>query len=473
MASSVTRIRRVDSAGLEFSAAADWALVEVTLLDVFQVDLLTVYGLEKISDKRVVIKFSAPGPYQRFVSDFAGRSHLLPGSAGTVEVSDRCVAPTFVSIHGVPLDFPEEVLRTCFSRYGTVFTHRITCLRSGRLSGLRTNVRTLGMRLTRDIPSQVKFYGFNMRVFYEDQPRTCFRCGLRGHLAAGCTASGMGEPAIFQEGDFPPLGVGGAKPGGAETVFVPRGPSSLLVPSASTDPTPAVQQFDPPGSLVSDVAPPLPVHVVTAEVHRASDVAAMETGTSVEAAPSCVGGSGDPAGPSCGVAPSSGGRSSDVVAAAPEVLRSSRGSRGPSPVATSDQPRRKREARTHSSDRGPPIKRGGSTAGAAVACAPPPPPSGGLMRSVAPGAPSGGSDAPGAVAVDQWVVSSGVEGPGRDALTLKFTKSTKSASADVPVGPSSAGLPDGAPTVPTASHVGGSAPPSTGAVGLVGSSLPS
>ncbi|XP_069190386.1 uncharacterized protein Rv2082-like [Procambarus clarkii] len=350
MASSVTRIRRVDSAGLEFSAAADWALVEVALLDVFQVDLLTVYGLEKISDKRVVIKFSAPGPYQRFVSDFAGRSHLLPGSAGTVEVSDRCVAPTFVSIHGVPLDFPEEVLRTCFSRYGT---------------------------------------------------------------------------------------------------------------------------FDPPGSLVSDVAPPLPVHVVTAEVHRASDVAALETGTSVEAAPSCVGGSGDPAGPSCGVAPSSGGRSSDVVAAAPEVLRSSRGSRGPSPVATSDQPRRKREARTHSSDRGPPIKRGGSTAGAAVACAPPPPPSGGLMRSVAPGAPSGGSDAPEAVAVDQWVVSSGVEGPGRDALTLKFTKSTKCASAGVPVGPSSAGLPDGAPTVPTASHVVGSAPPSTGAVGLVGSSLPS
>ncbi|XP_069186420.1 uncharacterized protein [Procambarus clarkii] len=195
----------------------------------------------------------------------------------------------------------------------------------------------------------------------------------------------------------------------------------------------------------------------------------METGTSVEAAPSCVGGSGDPAGPSCGVAPSSGGRSSDVVAAAPEVLRSSRGSRGPSPVATSDQPRRKREARARSSDKGPPIKRGGSTAGAAVACAPPPP-SGGLMRSVAPGAPSGGSDAPEAVVVDQWVVSSGVEGPGRDALTLKFTKSTKSASADVLVGPSSAGLPDGAPTVPAASRVRGSAPPSTGAVG---SSLPS
>nr|XP_045586422.1 wiskott-Aldrich syndrome protein homolog 1-like [Procambarus clarkii] len=252
---------------------------------------------------------------------------------------------------------------------------------------------------------------------------------------------------------------------------VPRDPSPSLVPSDLNVPTPPVQQFGPPGPLVSDAAASLPMHVVTAEVHRDSTVTDMKSGTPVAAAPPCVGRSGDPAGPPCDVAPSSGGRASDVVAAAPVALRSSRGSRGPSLVAASDQTRRKQEAQTHSSDTGPPVKRGGSTAGAAVACAPPPPPppSGGLLGSVAPGAPSGGNEAPKAIEDAQWVVSTNVEGIGRDVLTIKFTKSTKSVGADVPVAPSAAGLPDDVPPVPVAFPMGGSGAPLLGTVGLVGS----
>ncbi|XP_069190225.1 prophage side tail fiber protein homolog StfR-like [Procambarus clarkii] len=261
----------------------------------------------------------------------------------------------------------------------------------------------------------------------------------------------------------PPLGVGGAKSGVAEAVIVPRDPSPSIVPSDLIDPTPAIQQFGLLGPLVSDAAASLPVFVITAEVHLDLTVTDVESGTPIAAAPSCVDGSGDPAGPQCGVAPSSGGRASDVVAAAPVVLRSSRGSRGPSPVAASDQPRRKREARTRSTDTGPPVKRGGSTPGAAVAYAPPPaPPSGGLLGSVAPEAPSGGSEAPMTVEDAQWVMSTGVEGIGRDALTMKFAKSTKSVVADVPVAPSAARLPDDAPTVPVAFSVEGSGAPSQG-----------
>lgn len=123
----------------------------------------------------------------------------------------------------------------------------------------------------------------------------------------------------FRRVTFYPLEVGWVKPGVVAVVVVPHDPSPTIVPSDSSVPTPLVQQFGPP----------------------------------------------------CGVVFWYDGGASGMVAAAPEALQSFLGSRGPSQVAASDHPHRKREERTRSSDRGPPVKKGGSTGGATVTCAPP------------------------------------------------------------------------------------------------------
>ncbi|XP_069176206.1 uncharacterized protein [Procambarus clarkii] len=64
------------------------------------------------------------------------------------------------------------------------------------------------MRLRADIPSSVRLMGYNVRVFYARQPRTCYRCGLLGHQAADCSAPAVVPVNLFSEEDFPPLPVG-------------------------------------------------------------------------------------------------------------------------------------------------------------------------------------------------------------------------------------------------------------------------
>lgn len=57
MTSFGSSIRQIDSAELEFSALADLTVVEVVLLDVFQMEVWDHNGLEKMSDRQVVMKF--------------------------------------------------------------------------------------------------------------------------------------------------------------------------------------------------------------------------------------------------------------------------------------------------------------------------------------------------------------------------------------------------------------------------------
>ncbi|XP_069194004.1 BUB3-interacting and GLEBS motif-containing protein ZNF207-like [Procambarus clarkii] len=120
-------------------------------------------------------------------------------------------------------------------------------LSSGTYSGVKTNIRTLGMRLRSDIPCSVQLLGYYVRVLYARQPRTCFRCGLLGHQAAGCTADPVN---LFREEDFPPLPL--EEDSGGEEVSVPF---AAAAPPVSPDVPPVVADPPPGVAVPSDVPP--------------------------------------------------------------------------------------------------------------------------------------------------------------------------------------------------------------------------
>ncbi|XP_069193701.1 uncharacterized protein [Procambarus clarkii] len=154
---------------------------------------------------------------------------------------------------------------------------------SGRWMGIPNGTRTVALHLKDSIPSSLQLLGFMVRVFYGDQPRTCFRCGLSGHQAAGCDASRVGLVYIFREEDFPPLAVLDlSEVAAVERVTSQSSGAPLPVSDASLDvavgvgvegsasPAPATQPPLPASSPVeSPVVSPVVCGLVTPDVEAA------------------------------------------------------------------------------------------------------------------------------------------------------------------------------------------------------------
>ncbi|XP_069161371.1 calphotin-like [Procambarus clarkii] len=154
---------------------------------------------------------------------------------------------------------------------------------SGRWKGIPNGTRTVTLRLKDSIPSSLQLLGFMVCMFYGGQPRTCFRCGLSGHQAAGCDASRVGPVNLFREEDIPPLAVPDLSEGAVvESVTSQSSRAPLPVSDASLDvavgvgveasasPVPAPQPPLPASSPVeSPVVSPVVCGLVTPDVEAA------------------------------------------------------------------------------------------------------------------------------------------------------------------------------------------------------------
>lgn len=214
----------------------------MVMCDTLYIPVMAIYSVELVTAHQIVLKFVREEDYCDFLQRYEGCSLPLPGGAGSVSISDRSGALTYVSVYGVPLEFPKDLFRRYFQRFGAVVSVRVNTHSSGRYAGRRTNIHTLGMRLRSDIPSSVRLMGYYVRVYYAWQPRTCFRCGLLGYQAAGCTAATVAPINLFREEDFPPLPL--MEDSGGEELNVPLAdeapPASPDIPSVAADPHPGV-----------------------------------------------------------------------------------------------------------------------------------------------------------------------------------------------------------------------------------------
>ena len=90
-----------------------------------------------------------------------------------------------VTMHFVPEDMPDEVLRAELERYGDLSVEPVVKLVSD-LGFHNLQRRIVFDHLRYDIPSYLRIQGYTLQVRYEDQPRTCRICGKRGHMQDKC-----------------------------------------------------------------------------------------------------------------------------------------------------------------------------------------------------------------------------------------------------------------------------------------------
>ncbi|XP_069186379.1 uncharacterized protein [Procambarus clarkii] len=167
------------------------------------------------------------------------------------------------------------------------------------------------MRLQADIPSQVRLLGCSVRVFNARQPRTCYRCGLLGHQAAGCSEPAIAPVNLFREEDFPLLPVEEDSVGvdAALTAAVPRvspeaSPAGVAPPPEAVSPVAVASQavaspsaVRPAPVAVLDVSVILPAPVCTAPPSSCSPSVVPVTAPQTEPCAQDVMGAGVAVGP--------------------------------------------------------------------------------------------------------------------------------------------------------------------------------
>ena len=117
------------------------------------------------------------------------RDRFLRKSAFVVRRVARVSHPasrrlTFVNVYDAPHELPDSAIRERLSAYGRIYS-----IRRGKCQefpDVFNGVRHLRMSLTNDIPCFIRFGKYQVRVKYDNQPKTCRKCGSEEHLIKDC-----------------------------------------------------------------------------------------------------------------------------------------------------------------------------------------------------------------------------------------------------------------------------------------------
>ena len=107
---------------------------------------------------------------------------LSTGSGYTI--SSYSNSATIVTVLHVPHELEDTTVRFVLSRYGKVLCGRFLTFRE--FPDVYNGIRQYQIELKEDIPSSIRLGGRNCWVRYRGQPRTCLKCGLRGHEVKDC-----------------------------------------------------------------------------------------------------------------------------------------------------------------------------------------------------------------------------------------------------------------------------------------------
>ena len=117
------------------------------------------------------------------------RDRFLRKSAFVVRRVARASHPascrlTFVNVYDAPHELPDSAIRERLSVYGHIYSTR-----RGKCQGypdVFNGVRHLRMALTSNIPCFLRYGKHQVRIKYDQQPKTCRKCGSVDHLIKDC-----------------------------------------------------------------------------------------------------------------------------------------------------------------------------------------------------------------------------------------------------------------------------------------------
>ena len=137
--------------------------------------------LQRLPNDGVLVTFSSEEVRNRFLRK---SSLIIRKRISVVHPASRRL--TFVNVYDALYELPDSAIEERLKPYGRIYSHR-----RGKCQGypdVFNRVRHLRMALEDDIPCFLRFGRFQVRVKYENQPKTCRKCNSPDHLAKEWTA---------------------------------------------------------------------------------------------------------------------------------------------------------------------------------------------------------------------------------------------------------------------------------------------
>ena len=139
----------------------------------------SVKCVQQLADRSVLVTFASEYVAEQIVGMDVVK---LRGIPVVVSWADR--RKTYVKVHYLPYEVPNEMLLEVLKGYGHVYSIRRD---SFQLHGeIETGTRTVTMTLREDIPSYLQVGGCTVKTYFRGQKMTCRVCGGTGHIGRKC-----------------------------------------------------------------------------------------------------------------------------------------------------------------------------------------------------------------------------------------------------------------------------------------------
>lgn len=134
------------------------------------------------------VKLASSELCKRIVKSCGGKMKYKyrDGKVGEVSVVHAGFGIRTVRIFELPFEVTGEQIEEVISQYGHVTSNTAERWSSAHKFPVLNGVRQLKVELRRHIPSYIDVCGYRAIVMYDDQPKTCGRCGGTGHVRAEC-----------------------------------------------------------------------------------------------------------------------------------------------------------------------------------------------------------------------------------------------------------------------------------------------
>ena len=199
-------LRRKDSFGLEFSFYPSMDAVSEVILEKMNMKTDDILGIQNLNRNKVVIKVANTQVFESCMRRFEDQEVIL-GNLSKVRVTNLSATYTYVSVRNAPFELDDSYLISVLSRYGKVDNVRHNKFSLGPFKGLYNGTRTVKMVVRENIPSSCAIRGYNVTFMYNGQIKTCFKCGMAGHLVKDCEILNTPVTNIFHDDDFPDMGI--------------------------------------------------------------------------------------------------------------------------------------------------------------------------------------------------------------------------------------------------------------------------
>ena len=140
------------------------------------------------------------------IKDMDGEIITLRRNNGDVKImiQDMTSSLKYVAVAGIPFEVPNEAVAALMSRFGDVKGIRMNYYKS-ILNGIATGTRIVKMNMKRNIPSVIRVGNKTVNISYENQIKTCYRCGMDDHFGNDCKTKQEERIHIINDTDYPLL----------------------------------------------------------------------------------------------------------------------------------------------------------------------------------------------------------------------------------------------------------------------------